>query len=55
MHYLLTWLKVLNLQQNTLMSLLHVLVFNDHQGAYMYLIKVIFMLKHSVKLRRYVN
>ena len=34
------------------MSLLHVLVLNHHQLA-LNLAKVIFMLKHSVKLRRY--
>ena len=36
MHYLLTWLKVLNLQY-TIILLLHVSVFNDHrQGALLY-------------------
>jgi len=36
--------------------ILHVSVFNDHhQRAYLFLTKVMFMLKHSVKLRRYRN
>ena len=40
----------------TIISLLHVSVFNDHnQGALSVLSEVIFMLKHSVKLRRYIN
>ena len=40
----------------TIISPLHVSVFNDlHQELYLYLTKVIFMLKHSVKLRRYIN
>jgi len=40
----------------TIISLLHVSVFNDHhQELYLYLIKVIFMLKRSAKLRRYIN
>jgi len=40
----------------TIISLLHVSVFNDHhQGALSVVTKVIFMLKHSVKLRRFIN
>jgi len=38
----------------TIILLLHVSVFNDHhQGVYLYLTKVIFMLKHLVKLHHY--
>jgi len=40
----------------TIISLQRVSVFNDHrQELYLYVTKVIFMLKHSVKLRRYIN
>ena len=40
----------------TIILLLHVSVFNDHhiRELYLYLTKVIFVLKHSVKLRHYI-